>query len=271
MDLKNFSPLEKKKQQPVKAYERALRPKYASFTQLKNFWTCPRQYKFTHILKLPSRGGAPRSFGKTMHKTLEVFLRSYAQQPKFPASWSQLLKIYQENWIDDWYETKEERLESFKNGKKQLRIFFRDFQKNPPQIYTQQGQPFLEKSFTLKLGKDLFRGKIDRIDKLEEGVEIIDYKTGKAPKRLKGEDKKQLLIYQIAAEEVFHLQPKKLTFYYLQEGKRLSFLGKEEDKQKIKKEIKKAIREIRKSSFPPKPGYHCRYCDYRHICEYYQQ
>src|SRR3990170_7253247 len=50
-------------------------PKQFSFTQLRAFETCPHQYKFAHILKIPVEGKHTFSFGKTMHKTLEVFYR----------------------------------------------------------------------------------------------------------------------------------------------------------------------------------------------------
>lgn len=249
--------------------DKVLLPERFSFTQLKNFQTCPRQYKFTHLLKLPARGGASRSFGQTIHKTLETFLRNYNLDSRFQPDWSHLLRIYQEAWISDWYRDEKQEKDYFQDGKRQLKIFFRDFKKHPPQIYQQNNQPFLEKSFEFTLSGYPFRGKIDRVDALGEGVEIIDYKTGKPSQKLNTDHKKQLLIYQIAAEEVFHLHPLKLTFCFLKDGTRLSFLGGAEEKQKAKQEIVEDIKKIKKSSFAAQPGYHCRYCDYRNICENY--
>lgn len=252
-----------------KKEDQLLLPKRFSFTQLKNFQTCPRQYKFTHLLKLPARGGASRSFGKTMHLTLEGFLKSYSLDSRFQADKAHLFEIYQKAWIDDWYDNEKQKQDYFQEGKRQLKIFLRDFKKHPPQIYEQNHQPFLEKGFELTITGHPFRGKIDRVDQLEGGVEIIDYKTGNPSKRLSADQKKQLLIYQIAAEEVFHLQPLQLTFHFLKDGTGLSFLGSDEEKQKIKREIIENIKEIKKSSFPSQAGHHCRYCDYRDICEYH--
>ncbi len=265
----NTLPLAKKKQKRRKKVDQALLPDHFSYTQFFTFQTCPRQYKFTHILKLPARGGASRSFGKTIHKTLEIFLKSYVLDPKFKATWLDLQRLYQENWLDDWYENEKERKKYFQDGKKQLKLFWRDFQKNRPQVYTHQGEPFLEKSFILPFGDYSLRGKIDRIDIFDEGVEIIDYKTGHPLKKLNPDHKRQLLFYQIAAEEVFGLQPKKLSFYYLENGSKLSFLGNEKEKQATKEKMLQIIKEIQNSSFPPTKGRHCRYCDYRQVCEYY--
>jgi DNA helicase II / ATP-dependent DNA helicase PcrA len=262
---REFSPRKKK---TISSKEDFLfKPKYFSFTQIRNFQTCPQQYKFTHLLKLPSRGGPDRSFGQSLHKTLELFLRAYTLQSRFKFDWSKLLSIYEENWLDDWYESKKQEKEFFSKGKKQLKNFFKDFQKNPPQVFTSEGQAWLEKDFSFSLDGYPFKGKIDRVDKKEDGLEIIDYKTGKPHKRLTADLRRQLLLYQIAVEEAFQLFPKQLTFYYLQDGSKLSFLGQSEEKEKVKKEVIKIIKEIEKGSFPPRPGYHCRYCDYRQICE----
>ena len=119
-----------------------------------------------------------------------------------------------------------------------------------------------------KLKDYTFKGQIDRIDEIEgDQVEIIDYKTGKVKEKLSREEKEQLLIYQIAAEEVLGLKPKKLTYYFLDEGKEVTFDPMEE-KEAFKEKLITQIEAIKRSKFEPTPGFHCRYCDYKHICEY---
>ena len=67
----------------------------------------------------------------------------------------------------------------------------------------------LEQTFTMKVGDASIKGVIDRIDgeKTKDGISwhIIDYKTGAPPKdgKLGFDDKEQLFLYQIAAQEVF--------------------------------------------------------------------
>ncbi len=48
-------------------------PSKFSFTQIKAFETCPFQYRFAHILKVPVWGRHTFSFGTSMHLTLERF------------------------------------------------------------------------------------------------------------------------------------------------------------------------------------------------------
>ena len=241
-------------------------PKYFSFTQLKAFENCPYQYKLAHILKVPIKGKAVFSFGRTMHDTLCEFVKQTQnkQQDLFgnaqnsKINFKNLLEIYKQKWQDDWFDSQQEKQKYFNLGKKSLKAFYQDFTKNKPQILE------LEKNFNLKINNINLIGRIDRIDKHE----IIDYKTGSAKNYLDANDKEQLLIYQIACEQVLNIKPKKLTYYYLNNNKKISFLGSEQDKQKIKQKIISQINQIKKSDFKAKPGWQCRFCDFKDICEF---
>jgi DNA helicase-2/ATP-dependent DNA helicase PcrA len=259
-------------------------PDHFSYTQLVAFEKCPLQYKFAHILKIPVKGRPNFSFGKTIHNALFQFINLFLKEAKIkqgnlfsnnanskknPIDFKELLKIYEQNWIDEWYENKKQKQEYYKLGKKILKSFYQDFSKTRPQIEFIQGEPALEQAFNLRIGGNALIGRIDRIDRLKDGnSEIIDYKTGSAKQSLSALNKQQLLIYQIAAEDILGLKPSKLTYYYLEQGKRVSFCGTEEDKEKLRQNLLKEIQEIKNSAFRPKPGWHCQYCDFKEICEY---
>ena len=57
-------------------------PEHFSYSQLAAFEKCPLQYKFGFILKVPTRGKAVFSFGKTMHNTLYEFLKLVNEDKK---------------------------------------------------------------------------------------------------------------------------------------------------------------------------------------------
>ena len=240
-------------------------PNYFSFTQLAAFEKCPLQYKFAHILKIPIRGKAVFSFGKTMHNTLFEFVKAFSEGG---ADFEKMFRIYREKWIDEWYKDKKQKSDYFKLGKKILQKFYDDFSKQKPSILYINNAPALEQGFNSKIGGYTINGKIDRIDKTSGGVEIIDYKTGSMKEKLRIEDKQQLLIYQIAVEEVFGLKPERLTYYYLEDGKKVSFLGSESDKKRQKEKVVSQIEQIKKSNFAPTPGWQCEWCDFKDICEY---
>jgi len=265
-------------------------PTYFSFSQLVAFEKCPLQYKFAHILKIPMRGKAVFSFGKSIHNTLHDFVKVFHQESKREQSllfggpgkkekpeeekkvltYQELLDIYERDWIDEWYKTPRQKQEYYQLGKKILKDFYEEFIENPPDVLVRKGELGLEIPFKLKIGDDLLIGRIDRIDKIEGGVEVIDYKTGKFKEKLSSSNKQQLLIYQIASEQALGLSPVKLSYYYLEEGGKTSFIGTQKDKEKQKEKIMSEIKEINKSDFGPTPGWHCKYCDFRDICSYAQ-
>ncbi|XOB40902.1 MAG: ATP-dependent helicase [Candidatus Nealsonbacteria bacterium] len=265
-------------------------PSHLSFSQLAAFSNCPLQYKFAHVLRVPVRGRAVFSFGKTMHNTLYNFVKlidrgKNAVQSDLFGSDKQakqktakkvlnlpaLIKLYEKNWIDDWYESKNQKQEYYKLGQKIIKDFYEKFIQEEPKILRINENPALEVSFRFKVSGNTLIGKIDRIDETKDGIEIIDYKTGKYKEKLSLENKQQLLIYQIAAEQSLGLKPVKLSYYYLQEGKKTSFLGSEQDKERQKQEIIAMAEKIKSSSFDANPGWNCKFCDFKDICNYAQK
>jgi len=240
-------------------------PKYFSYTQFMAFENCPLQYKFAHIFKIPMRGKAVFSYGKTLHNALERFVQEDLVKKR---SLDDLLIVYKEEWIDDWFDSKAEKKDYFEQGVKSLERFYNNYRKNQPEVLQVNGVPALEQGFKLKINQERIIGKIDRIDKIKGGVELIDYKTGKPKDKLEKKDKEQLLIYQIACEKALGLSPQKLSYHYLNTGETLSFLGSTEEKEKQEEKIKLLIENIKKSEFEPTPGWQCKFCDFKNICEH---
>ena len=263
-------------------------PSHFSFSQLAAFKKCPLQYKFANILKIPVKGKAVFSFGKTIHGALYEFVKLFSEQGDLSQkklfisknetlkqnqkesfiSFEELSRIYEQKWVNEWYEDKIQKEEYYKLGKKLLRTFYAQFLKNPPHILKINSQPALEIPFKLKIADYMLFGRIDRIDKLENGIRIIDYKTGNFKEKLAPDDKEQLLIYQIAAEKVFGIEPTELSYYYLEKGGITSFLGGPGEKKKQIDNILLEIEAIKKSDFTPFPGWQCKFCDFKDICNY---
>ena len=265
-------------------------PKVFSYSQIKSYQTCPYQYKLAHVLQIKSQGNASFSFGQTLHNTLHKFyqrirelnsaeqvslfslptensIKKVAGEIKVPTL-DELLKIYEESWISQWYSNQKQREEYFAKGKDILKIFYAS------QVNHWTVPLTLESWFKIKIGDYFVHGRIDRVDQTpDKGLEIVDYKTGKAKEKLTAEDKEQLLIYQIAAQTLTdykNLGPvNTLTFYYLNENIKTSFLGNEKEIDKLMSGIEKIISEINKRNFVATPSeFTCGHCDFRDICEY---
>jgi len=250
-------------------------PKVFSFSQLKAYESCPWQYFYNFIAKIPTKGSPQFSFGKTIHSTLQKFYQQimnnselgqgdlFSKDKKIKnVSEKELLQYYEESWIDDWYESEDQKKKYYQDGIKQLKEYYKSFKDKFPVPL------FLEKGFTIKVGEYSLRGVLDRVDADKRGWEIIDYKTGNPKDKLTFEDKKQLLIYQIAANEVFKQEVNNLTFYYLTNNQPVSFVGTDKDIAKVKAWIKDTIEKIISHDFTATPGHVCSTCDFRSICPY---
>lgn len=253
-------------------------PDKISFSQIAAFSTCPLQYKYAHIIGVPSYGKHQMSFGKSMHNALQAFMERIVasnaahQATLFNASndavalptLKDLLDMYDRSWIDEWYPDDATRDEYRNRGMEIMKEFYRIAKENPPL------PKFIEKGFTLKVDGILVKGRIDRVDDVNGGVEIVDYKTGQPKEKLDWDDRRQLILYAIAAEESFvpPLVVKKLTYYYLESNTAVSFEPKDAEKEKLKLQIRESMAKIRESTFAATPGPHCQYCDFKDICPY---
>lgn len=254
-------------------------PERISFSQIAAFSTCPLQYKYAHILKVPTFGRHSLSFGKSMHNTLQKFLeqvrnrQSATQTTLFGESsgttaavppLKELLELFDQNFIDEWYTSPEEREEYREQGRESLKRFHAQIVERTPKVFG------LEQGFTLKIGDVLVKGRIDRIDETEDGeLEIIDYKTGNPKSRLEWDDKRQLVLYALALEQCLP-NPKpvrRLTYYYLTTNETLSFEPTDKDREKLKGQVLETMERIAKSDFAPDPDtMKCKYCDFKDIC-----
>ncbi|MBI4252632.1 UvrD-helicase domain-containing protein [Candidatus Uhrbacteria bacterium] len=257
-----------------------------SYSQLAAFQKCPLQYKYAFVVKLPVFGKPALSFGRTLHLTLQKFfeqcieLERRDQQQLFKSaenlytdnhqalpSLDTLFELYDQCWIDEWFSSKRQKEEYRQRGCDILKRLHEEVSRTPMRTKA------LERDFIIRFGdypdQITIKGRMDRVDECDDGtVEIIDYKTGTPKDKLTREDKEQLLYYQIASQEVFGEHPSKLTYYYLDDGSTITFIGSDEDIQKLRSKAATIVGQIRESTFEATPGWHCRFCDFRDICEY---
>ncbi|MFA6548055.1 MAG: ATP-dependent DNA helicase [Candidatus Magasanikbacteria bacterium] len=256
-------------------------PNEFSFSQLQAYDKCPWQYRFQFILKIPTFGKGVFVFGKTMHRTLQKFYQKITElnpeanktnnlnpEIKVPTK-DELYDFYQSSWQDTWYYSAEQKKEYKQMGIKILDEFYRQGEQAGWTVPIT-----VENNFKFRLGDHIIKGAIDRIDRMADGkIAIIDYKTGKPKDKLKPEDKRQLLIYQIASESVMELRDfgevGELRYYFLNDNSTKTFKGKDKEIEKEKEKLIGLISEIKKQNFSPKPSKeNCQHCDFKDICDF---
>lgn len=244
---------------------------YLSYSQISTFQICPLHYKLRYILKIPTPPTAALSFGSSIHDTLKDFYVA-AKAGKKPTK-ELMYKLLDENWDEEGYDSKGHEKENFKRGKKVLSEYLdKEFdEKNIPLV--------VEKMFKVPLrgkkGSDflMIGGRIDRVDKKDGEIEIIDYKTGERVPDQKRVDKDlQLSLYALAAtsikEEPFDKDPKdlKLSLYYLEEQKKITTTRTKKQLEEAKEEVFKIRKEMEKSDFRCSGHMFCDNCEYALMC-----
>jgi len=238
---------------------------YVSYSQVETYERCPLQYKYRYIVKIPVPTSPALSFGDTIHRTLHAFYEK-VQKKEF-VNTSTLLGIYEDLWRSVGYRDKEYEEKMKQHGVTLLEEFI-DKGFDPMLHVLALEQPFKIKiTPTLSLG-----GKIDRIDRRGDGkLEIIDYKTGSAPKKRDPSEDMQLSVYALAAHEqgVYGEKIENIivSFYFLEGQQKISGTRNKEQLEKVKQSVLDTAGQISMSSFTPKPGKHCDFCEFRLICE----
>ena len=238
---------------------------YLSYSQAETFKRCPLQYKYRYIIRIPVPPSSALSFGDTIHKTLYAFYER-AKQGEL-VNKEVLLKLYDDTWKSIGYKNKGYEEKMKQHGVELLEEFFQKGYDPGVLVIA------LEQPFKIKITPDLtLGGKIDRVDKRKDGkLEIIDYKTGSAPKKKNPSEDVQLSVYALAATEqgIYGEKPENIivSFYFLEGQEKVSSTRAVGQLEYVRQDIKRIAEDISLSHFSPTPGMHCDFCEFRLICE----
>lgn len=261
LSILDFAPQLTPTTRPTTHYRQPI--SYLSYSQINTFDTCPLQYRYRYIQRIPMPPSSAAVFGEVIHKTLKDF---YQQAYERKQTKRDLLKILDQNWVDEGYASKTHEKRMKQEAKRMLRKFY-DKGYDPKRL-----PKYLEQQFVIKAKTGLrIGGRIDRVDETRSGMEIIDYKTGKVLDQKELDKSLQMSVYALAATDpgVLRQNPEDviLSFYFLGTGEKKSTSRTKEELVRAKKEIVEKAKEIEKSKFEPRPGVWCDFCEYRLICE----
>lgn len=238
---------------------------YMTFSNLQMFDICPLHYKAKVIFNIPTPIAQVQSFGISLHNALFKFYKRHQEGEKLTEQ--VLLQILKEEWINEGYTNKKHEEERYQQAVKILEEYFKTEYKTTTNAIGLE-LPF---SFNLKNGVKVF-GKIDRVDQVKNGIEIIDYKTGQDNPKADSAHKLQLAIYALAAtkikDPVFNKKPEDitLTIHFLEGNTKKSMNFSKTDLDKLEDELVEKIGEIEKSDFKCSGNVLCVNCEYRILC-----
>jgi putative RecB family exonuclease len=247
-----------------------------SYSALDTFLTCPLKYKYSQIDRIRTPKSKEQFFGTLIHNTLKVIHTPGILSP----TPEQALDFFSKNWNAEVFADDFEERAAFSQGVAMIQDYYK---KNDPakiniidlesRFQIEIGPVKSEKSdHGVKSEKHIISGIIDRIDKTEDGYEIIDYKTTrKLPSQEKVDNDLQLSIYLAAflkryPKETENLDKIKVSLYYLKHGVKLSSQRSLEQVRQSEEFLLDLIDQVGKSKFEPTLSGLCDWCGYQNIC-----
>lgn len=116
-------------------------------------------------------------------------------------------------------------------------------------------------------GGETVHGRIDLLIVRPDGtILLIDLKAGGSIGKFASPDQLRLYALGILADPVYRRRPDKVGFWWLRHGKIVWKQFTDETLLKFVAGVQQTIARVRAQDFMPRPGSHCRYCDYRAGC-----
>jgi putative RecB family exonuclease len=244
-----------------------MRISYSAFDSYQN---CPLKYKYSAIDRIKTPKSKEAVFGSTLHEVMKFVHTPGILSPTL----DQAMEHFSNSWNPTVFESPDEERAAFSQGVKIIQNYF---QKNNPADFNIVN---LESHFQIEL-KDpekqgnethIISGIIDRIDRTENGFEIIDYKTTKKmPTQEKVDNDIQLTIYlkaflSLYPKEIANLGNITVSLYYLKHGVKLSAQRTEKQMEDTQKIFLETIKLIEEKQFEPRVSPLCDWCGYQKIC-----
>lgn len=304
LELESFEPEQKEvvlTEERREELQRYLKEKGLSATSLITYFRCPFQFYLNYVSGIreeedPEAGLDAAQMGTVIHDVMEALYLPYTGKKITEASFAEMEsrvkeevhRAYRKNYPAD----PSELLNSGVHWMEQEIIVrasrrFLAYDRTSPPFEVM----FLEKKFdeivTTPSGPVRLSGKIDRIDRVEGGFRIVDYKTGKShltkksPRKLLEERSDaqnwQLFFYAYLSRDILGETPFEMGHYTLKDKKLYSILKPERSDfhdREIIREFEEVLGEIISEICDPEIPFkqtenekNCTYCPFVYYCE----
>lgn len=234
--------------------------------RLKSLLLCPRQFSYAFVDGIPSVPTAPRVFGRAMHEVLRLACEKQMATGVLP-SVQEMEAVLNGLWTEaletesPYFGPRHPTLEGYDAlGYQMLSAFHRDYASKPPPLA-------VELAYDISIGKQNLVGFVDRVDESGQGVVVVDDKSGqKKPSPNEAANDVQLTISALAVRQTLGLVVESVEYHFLRDGRHIQ-TNREESAFDWLGEALMFAEDMRvRGEFLPRPGFWCRFCDYRELC-----
>ncbi len=231
-----------------------------SASSVQTYEKCPLQFKLERDWRLPTEVSGPLQYGAAVHRVLLAYYlsvkagRTLTEEAMLDLFRTDLAAAgLQDPYQHELYE---------KQGIRQLKEFHAAAKVNPvPDVL------HTEEWFEVSLGDTVVTGRIDRMDRADDGIVITDYKTGKPQSQEDADDSLQLAIYAFAAQKKWGYDAKRLVLHNLEGNDKVVTQRTSAQLDEACAKIKKVAHGIAEGNFEPKPSMMiCKFCAYKSLC-----
>jgi putative RecB family exonuclease len=237
-----------------------------SYSALDTFLTCPLKYKYSQIDRIKTPKSKEQVFGTLIHSTMKIIHTPGIISPTL----EQALDFFSKNWNAEVFADEIEERSAFSQGVAMLQDYYK--KNDIAKINIIDLESYFQIEVKDKKEGHIVSGIIDRIDKTEDGYEIIDYKTSrKLPSQEKVDNDLQLSIYLTSflrryPKEAENLDKVQVSLYYLKHGVKLSSTRTLEQVKQSEELMVDLIGRIKNSKFEPTISGLCDWCGYQNTC-----
>lgn len=254
-------------------------------SSIKLYQQCPRKYYYQYIQKLKTLPNIHLVRGNVAHTVLEKFFDIDVSDYSFDDFKPKLSNVLQELLLQEWAAAKN-KLDALCLSDDQYQFYFEEtllmlfnwLEQFSDEIKYQHGTfkerfnkltPIREKYYLSKVFN--VRGYIDAIEKINDEIRIMDYKTSSSFNIM--DHKLQLAIYALLYQELHGELPHKVGIYFLKDKPKIIKVD-EQLVEFAKKEIELVHQNTESddiADYPKKPSGLCKYstgqCDFFDICQ----
>ncbi|MCU0548316.1 MAG: PD-(D/E)XK nuclease family protein [Leptolyngbya sp. Prado105] len=238
-------------------------PYQISATKLQAYSRCPYAYYLRYERRLTSNdffGSA--ALGTALHQALAMVHRDWHYHDSIP----------DRAWVLRCWDEASESLTTnqFEDGRSILENYYETFIQNEqhslrkPLAVEGRIQAFLQ----VESLEFCITGRYDRIDYLDDGLELIDYKSSRELKVPESDEMDlQIGLYYLALEQTYHQSLKYLSLLFLRTAEKVRFKATDRHKKQVQAVISDLAMRLRQDeTWEPTPGKQCDRCAYSRYC-----